>query len=86
MSGDDPGTRQLASEAEALLNNELMKSLLNEMIQIATEKSITAPDVTAREAARQEVLAIMALRGNLAVLVESWKGRAAAEQRRKASE
>lgn len=86
MSGDDPGARQLAAEAETLVNNQLLNSLLNEMIQIATEKSITGQDVAVRETARQEVLAIMALRANLGVLIENWKGRAAQEQRRRASE
>jgi hypothetical protein len=87
MSGvDDREARELAGGAERLINDPLLRSLLDEMIQINTEKAITGAEATQREDGRQQVLAIMALRANLGVLVSNWTDRAAIEQRRRASE
>jgi hypothetical protein len=82
----DANARAAADAASRLLHDPFLSETLDEMTQLATDTAIRGANSIVREEARQEVLAIIKLRGSLQTVFESWQTAAAVLQQRRAHE
>jgi hypothetical protein len=82
----DANARAAADAASRLLQDPFLSETLDEMTQLATDTAIRGANSIVREEARQEVLAIIKLRGSLQTVFESWQTAAAVLQQRRAHE
>lgn len=82
----DANARAAADAAGRLLRDPFLVETLDEMVQLATDAAIRGANSIVREEARQEVLAILKLRGALTSVFENWQAASALLQRQKANE
>jgi len=82
----DANARAAAEAAGRLLHDPFLAETLDEMTQLATDTAIRGANSIVREESRQEVLAIIKLRGSLQTVFESWQTAAAVLQQRRAHE
>lgn len=69
----EANAREAAGAAERLLNDPWLKETLDELVIANTQAAIQEADAEKREAARQMVLAIGALRATLTGVFENWR-------------